>query len=234
MFDARHVGALGYVHLALFCVIIPVLTIRSRRIAKSRGAFPPRKQHYASTLIEQCTFLAISLVVARGEWIPIFAPYAPRWIDIAIGVGVLCVLVAFMRPRWKRAVEKRVPVVELFSPRGALEHTLWASIALLAGIGEEITYRGVMYALLWRLTGSAAVAVAIGALVFGASHMLQGWRSSLVIVGFALAFQAIVLITGTLYVAMAVHCLYDVIAGLSYARLVRERDSAALPSAPAA
>ena len=39
---------------------------------------------------------------------------------------------------------------------------------------------------------------------------------------FAVAFHGLVALTGTLYVAMAVHFLYDVIAGLTYGRLARE------------
>jgi membrane protease YdiL (CAAX protease family) len=37
-----------------------------------------------------------------------------------------------------------------------------------------------------------------------------------IIFGFALAFQALAWLSGSLYVAMAVHALYDVTAGLAY------------------
>jgi hypothetical protein len=52
--------------------------------------------------------------------------------------------------------------------------------------------------------------------------MIQGWRSAAVILVFALGFHALVWLSGSLYVAMAVHIAYDVTAGISYGRLGRE------------
>ena len=51
---------------------------------------------------------------------------------------------------------------------------------------------------------------------------MQGWKSAAIIAVFALGFQTIVWLSGSLYVAMAVHVLYDITAGLTYGRLGRE------------
>src|SRR6185436_18860320 len=98
----------------------------------------------------------------------------------------------------------------------------WIAVSLLAGIGEEITWRGVQTGLLAAATGSYGVATILSALSFGGAHMIQGWRSASVIVVFALGFQALVWLTGSLYVAMAVHVVYDITAGIAYGRLGRE------------
>jgi membrane protease YdiL (CAAX protease family) len=92
----------------------------------------------------------------------------------------------------------------------------------LAGLSEEITWRGVQTALLSSLTRSLWLAAIICAISFGLGHFIQGWRSSAIIVFFALGFQGLVWLSGSLYVAMAVHVAYDITAGLSYARLGRE------------
>ncbi|MBK8314487.1 MAG: CPBP family intramembrane metalloprotease [Acidobacteria bacterium] len=55
-------------------------------------------------------------------------------------------------------------------PHGKKEKVLWLVISTLAGIGEEITYRGVMWILLSRLTGSYWGAALIASAVFALSH----------------------------------------------------------------
>jgi hypothetical protein len=52
--------------------------------------------------------------------------------------------------------------------------------------------------------------------------LIQGWKSSAIIVFFALGFHALVWLSGSLYVAMVVHIAYDITAGLSYGRLGKE------------
>jgi hypothetical protein len=125
-----------------------------------------------------------------------------------------------------------VRVVELFSPKTGGERALWLAVSLAAGVCEEITYRGVLFLLLHRVTGSILAATVLGAAAFGLAHVLQGRQSALVIFGIALVMQALVLAAGTLLVAMAVHVAYDVAAGLSYGRLTRARDARDAQGAP--
>jgi len=131
--------------------------------------------------------------------------------------------VKFMRPLWRRAVEKRLPILRLFMPRDAGERAWWIGVSLLAGVGEEITWRGVQTQLLVPIVGAYAAATLLSAISFGSAHFVQGWRSCAVIVLFALGFQAVVWASGgSLFVAMAVHVAYDVTAGITYGRLGRE------------
>jgi membrane protease YdiL (CAAX protease family) len=51
---------------------------------------------------------------------------------------------------------------------------------------------------------------------------MQGWRSAALIVLLALGFHLLVLLTGSLYAAMAVHTAYDVTAGWTMGRFARE------------
>jgi membrane protease YdiL (CAAX protease family) len=104
----------------------------------------------------------------------------------------------------------------------ATERAWWLFVSVLAGVGEEITWRGVQTALLVPLTGRYWIAAALSAASFGVAHALQGWRAAAIIVCFGLGFQAIVVASGSLYIAMAVHVAYDVTAGLAYGKLGRE------------
>jgi membrane protease YdiL (CAAX protease family) len=95
-------------------------------------------------------------------------------------------------------------------------------VSLIAGIGEEITWRGVQMALVVALTGNYWLAIALCAISFALAHAGQGWQSAAIIVVFGLGFHLLVWLAGSLYVAMAVHLAYDLTAGISYGRLGKE------------
>lgn len=215
------VGPAGYYHLGLFGLLLPYLAMKSSRVLASRP-LPPKVKHFTSTILTLTFFFAVSVWVAHNQWITLFPAEVPEPRMFLLGAAVLVALVVLMRPLWRRRVEARSRRVWLFMPRTPKERLLWVGCSVAAGISEEVTYRGVMFALLWRLTDSALAAALIGAVVFGVSHFLQGWKSMTIIFGIALSFQLIAFLSGSLYIGMAVHALYDVAAGLSYGRYGEE------------
>lgn len=222
--QAFQVGPAGWYHLFVFGLLIPAVVVRNyRRMVGLKLPLPNRIAHFRTTAIMLVLFTALSVLVARVEWIELFAFDAARLPQgLAAGVVMYVAAVAFMRPRWRKAVERRARVVYLFMPDNATERVWWIAVSALAGIGEEITWRGVQTALLASLTGSFVLGSILCAIQFGVAHYIQGWKSAAVIVFFALGFQAVVWLSGSLYVAMAVHVAYDITAGLTYGKLGRE------------
>jgi membrane protease YdiL (CAAX protease family) len=208
-------GPAGYSHLALFGAFIPYLAFKSSRVLSARP-LPGKLKYFQSQIIILSFFFAVSALVARREWIELFPRELPEPSMFVLGAAVLVALVVLMRPLWRERVEQRTRRLWLFMPRSRQERGLWIGLSFAAGISEEATYRGVMFALLWRLTGSALAAALIGAAVFSISHFLQGLKSMAIIFGIALTFQMIAWVSGSLYLGMAVHALYDVTAGLFY------------------
>jgi membrane protease YdiL (CAAX protease family) len=224
----------GWYHLAVFGLLIPWLAIRSRRkLIGKQLPLPSRLRHFRTTAVMLVLFTGVSIATARAQSIRLLElPAARLGAGAATAASLYIVAVLGMRPRWRRAVERRARVVYLFMPDTAAERRWWIAVSLLAGIGEEITWRGVQTALLLPLTGSYAGAALVSALSFGAAHMVQGWRSSAIVVVFGLGFSTIVWAGGTLIFAMAAHVAYDITAGLTYGRLGRELGYA-LPENPA-
>jgi membrane protease YdiL (CAAX protease family) len=217
----RTLTPFGWYHLVFFGVLVPVGAIRSKARISGRP-LPPRRAHFFGTMVMLWLFAAASMAVARAEGIRLFPAQAPRAEGVIAGVVMLIVTMAFMRPRWRRAVEQRTRIVYLFMPRDATERLLWLLVAASAGFSEEITWRAVQPVLLTRLIGQPVLAAALVAVTFGIGHMVQGWRSAAIIVAFAVSFQVVVWLSGSLYVAMAVHFLYDLAAGLTYGKLGEE------------
>lgn len=208
----------GWIHLLLFGIVVPIAVIRSKVRVDAGDPLPPLRGHLTATMITLLIFGAVSVIVAWLEGIPLFPRRSPSGAAWMAGAAFVGVTVVAMRPRWRRAVVERQRIVALFAPRDAGERRLWISASILAGLSEEITWRGVQFSLLGSLTGDPLVAAVLSAVMFGAAHLVQGHRTAWVIVGYALAAQALVWLAGSLYVAMAVHATYDAIAGLTYGR----------------
>jgi len=217
------ISLLGWFHLFLFGLVLPgMVIVQAGKLRDRQWPLPSRRQHFQARTLELAMFGAISLVVARVGRIELFPRAMPPWPAVLAGLAMLAITLAFMRPRWRRAVERRARIVYFFMPENGSERVWWIVVAVLAGVGEEITWRGVQAALTGSLTGSAWIAAIVCALSFGAAHYNQGWKSAASIVLFALGFHLLVWLSGSLYVAMAVHVTYDIVAGLSYGRLGRE------------
>jgi membrane protease YdiL (CAAX protease family) len=212
------IGPAGAAHLVVFGILIPISAIRSKKLIESRP-LPPRRKYFLSVVIQVATLTLMSIAVAWRERIPLLVPVRPPAGAVIAGSAMLVIAVAFGWTRWKKAVAERKRVIALFMPVNAGERAFWVASAMLAGVGEEITWRGVQTALLVRLTGNLVIAAAICVMMFAIAHAIQGWKSVGIIAVFAAAFHALVWLAGSLYVAMAVHFIYDLIAGFAYAYL---------------
>jgi membrane protease YdiL (CAAX protease family) len=223
----------GWYHLLFFGAFLPLIAVLNRkRLLGTATALPNRLRHFQKTVFELAAFAALSLLVARVQWISLFPRSLPSPGAALAGLAMYVAAVLYMRPNWRRAVERRARVVHLFMPSNAVERAWWLAVSVLAGISEEITWRGVQIALTAVLTGGFWTAALLSSLSFAMVHIVQGWKSAAIIVLFGLGFSALVWLSGSLYVAMAVHIAYDITAGITYGRLGRELAPEGLDSAP--
>lgn len=215
---------LGWYHLVSFGVLVPILAYRQRRrnVAAGRPT-GPRIRQYRATTLTLLLFGAFSLLVANQQRLALWGwPTRRLWLSWLVAAGMYGLMVAVMRPRWRAAVARRTPHIYYFMPGTGAERRWWVTVSVLAGVSEEVTWRGVQPALVAYLAGSPVVGALATAASFGAAHAVQGRRPAAVIVLFALAFQSLVWLSGSLLPSMAVHAAYDITAGLVYGRLGRE------------
>ena len=215
------VGPIGWYYIAVQLLMMWV-SFRSRGQVARMATLPSRTRHFASVILMQVLLLSLTLLAALVKWIPLFPRALPRPPHLLAGIAIALIFARAMYPLWKRTVAQGTRRAYFFMPSGAKEKALWSCVSLAAGIGEELTYRGVLYVLLTRLTGSAWAGALLSALIFAGGHAFQSGLSMLIIFCFALTFQALALWTGALYVPMLAHVLYDLIAGFTYSRLGRE------------
>jgi membrane protease YdiL (CAAX protease family) len=215
------VSPISLYFLVLIGVALPLLSIRSYFKLKAGAPLPPKSRLRAQTLLMELIFLALSLVVWRDTGMVLFPRTIPGARDWAMGGAVLAAFVGFMLPVWKNAAVKRHEKTYRRMPASQAEMPLWCVMALTAGIVEEIVYRGVLFGILMWWLHNWWMAAVLCAVSFALGHSIQGWKMVLIIFAMSLIFQGLVRMTGSLYVAMAVHAMYDAIAGLMYVRFYR-------------
>ncbi len=214
-------GFAGWFHLVFFGLLIPWAAWRTRTQFATQP-LPPRRRHFVAVLCQLLLFLVISLAVAYAEHVELLTLPGGGWLPWVAASGLLLAGIVLMAPLWRRSVERRERKLHLFMPRTPAERGLWVAVAIAAGVCEEVTYRGVMFAVLGGLTGSALAAALLASLIFGLSHIVQGWKSAAIIAVIALLLHGLVALSGTLLLAIAIHGIYDIVAGLAYGRIGEE------------
>jgi len=223
----------GLFFLIFHAGFIPWAVLRSRKKLGDRLPQIVLKKHLVGTIVQLALFFVLAMGVAHVEWIELFSAPTFRIVDAGAGAAMLAIAIAVMTPRWKRNVERGAPLVKLFAPHTPGERALWLGVSAMAALAEECTYRGVMFVLVARISGSELGSAAFCSAIFAIVHMVQGPKTAVVIGVFALAFHGLVALTGSLYVAMAVHFLYDATAGFMYGHFdsIRVQSAAAEPAA---
>ncbi|WP_044103717.1 CPBP family intramembrane glutamic endopeptidase [Neolewinella persica] len=105
-----------------------------------------------------------------------------------------------------------------FMPAAAGQFLHFIFLAVAAGVGEEIVYRGFMISYLTSLLGSTgwvfAVILIFPAITFGLGHVYQGWKPVMKIMAMAVLFGFFYFRTNTLWPLMLLHTAIDVLGGL--------------------
>jgi len=227
------VGIPGYFFLLLFCLILPYLVFKASLKTRASKNPPPRTRYFFAVLLNQAFFVVIALITARVERVDIFARGAIGGKALLLAAGTLVLAVLSVPLRWKLTPDEERRRLLSARPAKAGDLGPWFLVSLSAGTVEEIVYRGVMATLVERLTGSWPAAVAVSVAAFVLAHGGRG-RHRLIVIGvLAVVFHALVRMTGTLYLAMALHFLYDFIAGVIYLELGKRMPPAPALPAPA-
>ncbi len=214
-------GPIGLMYVAIFAVLLPWRVLRARRSLDTGARHPPTLRLLRGTLFIQLGMLVFGLAVAQAEWLDLLPPSMPTASGMLFAMLALGLFTLTLPVRWRGTPAEGRRRLAHAVPHNGREMALWVPIALCAGFGEELNDRGVLVSLLYMLTGRLWAAALPSALAFSLAHATQGWRKVGWILLFAAIVHGLVLATGSLYLAMAVHAVYDLIAGVFFGRLTR-------------
>ena len=230
MTDRPLVGTAGWMFLLFAGVLLPLAALwfgaseRRRAAERSRGASDagdvPRTALYANALVTHAVLFGAAIAATRAHGIALFPRVSIDAVDVGAAVLTLAAVVALGETSWRSQspAERERLWVRRILPRGEGERRAWVLVSAGAALAEEVAYRGAFVSFALAATGSLPAAIAASAVAFAVVHAPQGLAGVGYILVIALLHHALVLFTGTLTLAIAVHFAYDVLAGLWLAR----------------
>ena len=187
-------------------------------------------QIYAWNIIAEWALVVACVCVTR--------PHGLRLVDLgeqlgnprrtlpvaAVLTAVIGVLIVLSKKQKRTAspvqVSKALDKVRRMLPLSETERTVFAVVALTAGVCEEFLYRGWLLNLLAVALGSVWIGLIVSAFVFGVAHAYQG-RSGMI--GASLlgcVFGFLFLLTGGLLLGQVLHTVIDLNNGLALGKSV--------------
>ena len=116
--------------------------------------------------------------------------------------------------------QQTIHTLSQLAPTNGREVAAWICLCILAGIAEELVFRGYLQRQFTAWARGAAVAGVVGsALFFGAAHGYQGARNMVLLAVFGVLFSLLALFRRSLRPGIFAHAWHDLIAGLVLAFL---------------
>lgn len=209
VWQALGLGLLGVLLPALALAQLPLLgMIDVGRISIYRGSC--------------VTILAVGVVatalgwLSHGDLLPGFVALSPPdfvvWTAAATGGGLA--LIGVSRVLGQDPWGSSPGFVLRLIPRTPREKRLFAVLSIVAGLGEEVAYRGYMLSTLELLGLGQWMAAVVSSAAFGLLHAYQG-AAGIVRTGLTGLLLALpVLATGSLIPSIVAHACINLIAGL--------------------
>ena len=213
-------AGLAWAVIAAMVVLVPWLGGRAYRRLE-RGEIG-RVALYQLTLVFEALYagaaVAEALVSGQPDQVlPVLhrvAPVLPAGIQAVVPAVVVGAFIGLALPVLIPSARRKLAAAteELaLLPRSARERRWFAAVAVAAGVGEELLYRGFLwYALSMELPGLAlGWRWAIAAAIFGLGHTYQKAKGVVVTGLMGAGFMGLYLATGTLLPVIILHALVD-------------------------
>jgi len=207
------IGPAGWLFLVVVCVALPLGALRQHRRLNAGTLALSRAHIYQSAIATHAMFLLLCWVVIRGARLRLFPAYHVTAWHVVVGLVALAVGLLPLLRRFRRNDPAARARLLMIAPRTPREFAAFYLVCVSAGVAEELAYRGVLFTLLDSLVGAWWPAALIAAAFFGIVHLFQGWKSAGIAALIGLRDQIVVGLTGTLFVAIVVHMLHDMITG---------------------
>lgn len=210
------VAVLDAVALALLLALLPTLSVVQVQLMKEVEI--ERLPAYVSSAVT-LGVLGVGCFVlgVRHGGLPAvgLGPVRPgplvAW-AVALTLGGLVLMVVFRQVAVALGL-REAQVLQDLLPRTRRERWAFGGLSLMAGLGEEMAYRGYALTALAAVVGSLPAAV-VTSLVFGVLHAYQGGLGMVRTAALGGVLAWAFLASGSLWPLMAAHAALDVVAGI--------------------
>jgi uncharacterized protein len=212
--------ATGEVLLCTLILLFPLIDLGLSRFVRGR-----KLAGYGVTALLLWVVAGLTLMLHAQGWLSVpqlglqWVSGLWSWIGLALALGVLAYAAVVVRAlRADRAtaetVAQQMAAYRELMPETRRELQVFVClVSLSAGFCEELVFRGYLLPLLREQVGVIG-AVALSSLMFGLWHVYLGAAHVLRTALMGAVFAGIVLLTGHLWIAIALHALIDIYSGL--------------------
>lgn len=213
----------------IFVLVYPVAGVFGfRRLLRRIDAGHPvdRLNVYRNTMMSHWALLVVALLIwsAAGRDWSALGLYRTGdrgwtlWVAAAFVAAVIVILLLQLRrlagadERSIARLYRRLSKLEAVVPATRAELRRFYAVSATAGIVEEVLWRGF---LIWYLSRfwPLGIAALVSTIAFGIAHAYQGWRQVPSVTAVGAALTALYLLTGTLWMSIALHIAIDVLQG---------------------
>lgn len=201
----------------LLCFILPYRAKRVYQQSQPKPKSISRTRHYKSCMINLSCLAAFAILVAYSNHLPVFGSIHIDSKISLFALGFLAVNMLLIEPlEWKCISDEIKQRYGNLSPHTAKERFVWIGVSVVAALSEEILYRAVFFGIFYQLTGSYWIAGWISAAFFAVAHAKYGLAALPSALFVALGLQYFMVISGGLYISIAIHFIHNVINGIVY------------------
>jgi len=184
---------------------------------------PNRVVFYLVTMLWEWCLMAYVLFGARRHGTPLREVLGRKWsgakdvfrdLGIALAFWIVALIVLGIVAHLLH-LQQMGQNVRFLGPEGRLQIALWVMVSLTAGICEETIFRGYLQKQFICWFGNAFAGIVLSAAIFGAAHIYQGPKATVVIGVYGLMFGILAWKRGTVRPGMITHALHDTFSGLA-------------------
>ena len=225
-----------HVIAVIICVFAPILALTSRNFAsediKLEAGDKIRLYHSNALLLTVFALIVTttwriphrSLTSLGLDW-PVWHPFVPIFLMIIALFYGLDIFLQYGSRKWRESTFQQKHKIFSFIPVDGKELIHFSLLAVAAGIGEEVVFRGYLIHYLIYWTGNTPTGI-LGACLFSSAlfaflHGYQGIKSMAKIFFIALMFCGIYIYSQSLLLVIVVHALIDIFSGILGVHFIR-------------
>jgi hypothetical protein len=205
--------------IAYACLLLPWAAWRSRRILRRLLDANPAEINWNPSKIWWRNLTQAAMLGLLSWMVGTTFGYSPgwpvrpwqEWVAATLLALMACLSLRTVSLRWIRSDPERLKLSRWMEPQSQSQRWLRRIAILVASFSHELAYRGIGVAILSYALGSMPLAIFLSAVVYAALHAAQGWRSMIAIAGFAIIQHLLVSYTGSLFPAVLVHAIYNLL-----------------------
>ena len=200
----------SWLFLGLQLIVLPILSFQTREVIEGDDILPPRKSLYIQSIIMLSVIGMLAGLVDWKESLPIhwYTPITIKCATLAILLYVAGMLVNFIQYKYSHKITEEED--NMILPDKGEEYFYWLLLCITAAWSEEYVYRGVLSELFLKQGMIFYLAMVLSAVCFSFSHFAQGWWAIPITFLFALAFQYLYHISGSLALPIITHFCYNI------------------------